>query len=158
MWQKGRTILLWKLSLWVDDVTMLDVEEPMDPIYPPEPSSSRKRPSWLRGILDDAEGHAAPRGTFRQSKNPNRYHGYLTIMSTIIQNEPSSFSNALKSQVWKDAMTIEYKFIMENDVLEVVPRPQDKTIVTSRWLYKIKHLAYGSAKNYKARFVARGFS
>jgi len=27
---------------------------------------------------------------------------------------------------------------MENDVWEVVPRPQDKTIVTSKWLYKIK--------------------
>ena len=41
---------------------MLDVEEPMDLIdsHPYEPSSSRKRSSWLRGILDDAEGHAAP--------------------------------------------------------------------------------------------------
>ena len=42
--------------------SMPDVEEPMDPIDPPphEPSSSRKRPSWLRGLLDDAEGHATP--------------------------------------------------------------------------------------------------
>ena len=49
-----------------DDESMPDVEEPMDPIDPPphEPSSSRKRPSWLRGLLDDAEGHATPRGTF----------------------------------------------------------------------------------------------
>jgi len=45
-----------------DDKLMPDVEEPMDPIDPPprEPSSSRKRPSWLKGILDDAEGHATP--------------------------------------------------------------------------------------------------
>jgi len=45
-----------------DDESMPDVEEPMDLIdsHPHEPSSSRKRPSWLRGILDDAEGHAAP--------------------------------------------------------------------------------------------------
>ena len=54
-------------------------------------------------------------------------------MSTIIQNEPSSLSDAIKHRVWKDAMTI-----MENDVWEVVPRPPDKTIVTSKWLYKIK--------------------
>ena len=127
------TIRLWNLSLWVDDVTMSDVEELMDPIYPPEPSSSRKRPSWLSGILDDAERHATPRGTFHERKKPNRYQGYLTSMSTIIQNEPSSFSNDVKHQVWKDAMTI-----MENDVWEVVPRPQDKTIVTSKWIYKIK--------------------
>lgn len=45
-----------------DDESMPDVEEPMDPIDPPpyEPSSSRKSPSWLKGILDDTEGHAAP--------------------------------------------------------------------------------------------------
>ena len=30
-------------------------------------------------------------------------------------------------------------------------------MVTSRWLYKLKHAADGSVK-YKARFVARGFS
>jgi len=45
-----------------DDESMFDVEEPMDPIDPPphEPSSSRKRPSWLRGLLDGVEGHAEP--------------------------------------------------------------------------------------------------
>lgn len=55
------------------DVTMPNVDEPMDPIDPPEPSSSKKRPSWLRGLLDDAEGHIAPRGTFCESKKLNRY-------------------------------------------------------------------------------------
>lgn len=81
-----------------DDDSMPDVEEPMDPIdpHPHEPSYSRKRPSWLRGILDDAEGHVAPRRTFHQSKKLNMYEGYLTIMSTIIQNEPSSLLDVVK--------------------------------------------------------------
>ena len=57
-------------------------------------------------------------------------------MSTIIQNEPSSFSDVVKHQVWKDAMTEEYESIKKNDVWEVVPRPQDKTVVTSKWLLR----------------------
>eukprot|EP00253_Pinus_taeda_P025191 PITA_25191 len=77
-------------------------------------------------------------------------------MSTIIQNEPSSFSDAVKNQVWKDAMTEEYESIMKNDAWEVVPRPQDKSVVTSKWIYKIKHSVDGSTEKYKARFVARG--
>lgn len=55
-------------------------------------------------------------------------------------------------------MTEEYKSIIQNDVWEVVPKPQDKSIVTSKWLFKIKHGTYGSIEKYKARFVARGFS
>ena len=31
-------------------------------------------------------------------------------------------------------------------------------MVTSKWLYKIKHAGDGSIEKYKARFVARGFS
>ena len=36
--------------------------------------------------------------------------------------------------------------------------PDEKSIVTSKWLYKIKHGSDGSAEKYKERFVARGFS
>eukprot|EP00253_Pinus_taeda_P011710 PITA_11710 len=53
---------------------MPDVDEPMDPIDPllHELSSSKRRPSWLRETLEDAERHIAPRGTFCESKKPNR--------------------------------------------------------------------------------------
>ena len=40
----------------------------------------------------------------------------------------------------------------------MVPRPEDKAVVTSKWLYKIKHGSDGSVEKFKARFVACGFS
>eukprot|EP00253_Pinus_taeda_P035004 PITA_35004 len=57
-----------------EDETMPDVDEPTDPIDPPpqEPSSSNRRPSWLRETLEDAKRHIAPRRTFRESKKPKR--------------------------------------------------------------------------------------
>ena len=47
---------------------------------------------------------------------------------------------------------------MKNDVWDVVPRPEGKSVVTFKWIYKIKHAADGSIEKYKERFVSRGFS
>jgi hypothetical protein len=55
-------------------------------------------------------------------------------------------------------MTEEHQSIMKNEVWEIVPRPKEKSVVTSKWVYKIKHAADRSVDKYKARFVARGFS
>ena len=55
-------------------------------------------------------------------------------------------------------MIKEYQSIMKNDVWDVVPRPEEKSVVTSKWIYNIKLAANGSIEKYIARFVARGFS
>ena len=75
------------------DEPMPNVEGPMDPIDPPpsEPSTTRKRPLWLKDTLEDAERHVAPRGTFHERNMSNKYQGYLASMSTIVQCEPCAF-------------------------------------------------------------------
>jgi hypothetical protein len=55
-------------------------------------------------------------------------------------------------------MIEEHQSIMKNDVWDIVLRPEGKSIVTFKWIYKIKHSADGSVEKYKARFVGRGFS
>ena len=55
-------------------------------------------------------------------------------------------------------MIKEYQSIMKNDIWDVVPRPEGNSVVTSKWIYKIKHAVDGSIEKYKARFVARRFS
>jgi hypothetical protein len=47
---------------------------------------------------------------------------------------------------------------MKNDVWEIMPRPEGKSVVTSKWVYKIKDVVNGSIDKYNAIFVARGFS
>jgi hypothetical protein len=55
-------------------------------------------------------------------------------------------------------MVEEYDSIMQNEVWEVVSRPEGKSVVTSRWIYKVKYVVDGSIEKHKARFVVRGFS
>ena len=58
---------------------------------------------------------------------------------------------------WVDEMVDEYDSIAKNSAWEIVPRPVDKLVVGSRWIYKVKQAADGSVEKYKARFVTRGF-
>ncbi len=64
----------------------------------------------------------------------------------------------MQQLVWVDAMVEEYDYMMWNSVWDVIPRPGDKSVVTSRWIYKVKHADDDSIEKHKARFVARGFS
>ena len=45
----------------------------------------------------------------------------------------------------------------QNDVCDMVSKPEGKSIVSSKWIYKIEHATDGSIEKYKARFVAKGF-
>ena len=74
----------------------------------------------------------------------------MALMTNIIDSEPSNFEEVSMMEV--------YSFIMKNDVWETVSRPIEKSVVTSRWLLKIKHATNGSVENFKAIFVARGLS
>ena len=92
--------------------------------------------------------HAAPSRTFRERKRPQRYASYVALVSNISVAEPFVFEEANKLSVWKDAMLDEYKSIMKNSVWDIVPRPKDKSVVSSKWLYKIKHAADGNVEKY----------
>jgi hypothetical protein len=62
----------------------------------------------------------------------SRTCGPRDIISLVIPRigdnnaEPSSFEEADKLQVWKDAMLEEYMSILKNNVWDIVPRPKDK--------------------------------
>jgi hypothetical protein len=126
---------------------------------PPQMTILHKRnPSWAREIIQDGEKYGVHEGTTRHVKRPNPFSSYMALMCDLLEKEPTFFEEAIQKKEWADAMTEEYQSIIKNDVWEIVPRLNNKDVVSSRWLFKIKHAADGSIEKYKARFVARGFS
>ena len=79
-------------------------------------------------------------------------------MSKCIVKDPSSFEEYVEDPAWVDAMVEGYDLIVRNSAWEIVPRPEGKSVVGSRWIYKVKQAADGSVEKYKARFFSRGFS
>ena len=70
--------------------------------------------------------------------------------------EPSSFKEAMQEPTWEDAMVEEYDSIVRNSAWEIVPRPVGKSVVDSKWIYKVKKVADGfKSKNYSKIRVSK---
>ena len=102
--------------------------------------------------------YGAPEENHRERKRTKSCSIYVALLCDFINKEPSNYEEVEERKEWKDDMIQEYQLIMKNDVWDVVPRPERKPMVTSKWIYKIKHAVDGSIEKYKARFMANGFS
>jgi hypothetical protein len=114
--------------------------------------------AWERELIQDGEKYGVPEGTTRQVKRPKPFSSYMALMCDLLEKEPACLEEAIQKKEWADATTEEYQSIIKNDVWEIVPRPKSKDVVSSKWLFKIKHVVDGSIEKYKARFFTRDFS
>jgi hypothetical protein len=137
----------------LEDHDIVEVQEP-----PQMTILHKKNPTWARELIQNGEKYGVPQGTMRQVKRPNTFSSYTNLMCDILEEERTCFEEAIQRKEWADAMIEEYQSIMKKKVWEIVPRPKNKDVVSSRWLFQIKYVADGSIEKYKARFVARGFS
>jgi hypothetical protein len=66
----------------------------------------------------------------------------VALLRDIIDAEPTSYEEAGKKKEWKDSMIEEYRSIVKNDVWDVVSRPKEKTMVSSKWITRqsIQHM------------------
>ena len=96
---------------------------------------SRKKTNWLRDTLKEAQEFGTPREPVRAIQMPDRLD--MALVASLCDSEPFTFEEASQHHVWRDAMTDEYDSIMKNAIWKIVPRPEGKSVVTSRWLYKL---------------------
>eukprot|EP00253_Pinus_taeda_P024765 PITA_24765 len=143
-----------------------DAEQPHEKVPGVETStqaeSSRdgqKHTREAEKLLKDArENVGAPSSQRRQRQSPERYTGYMALVGECVETEPSSIEEAMQQPIWVDAMVEEYESIVRNGVWDMVPRTENKSVVSSCWLYKVKNAADGSVEKHTTRFVAHGFS
>ena len=81
-----------------------DSVDPMELVGPSErlvfAPHVKRRTTWLHETLQEVEKHVAPLGTFRESKGPQKFFGYISQMSHIINTEPSSYEEVAGQSVW----------------------------------------------------------
>ena len=90
---------------------------------------------------------------------------YQTHVEAFINNigvdEPTTYREAQNSNdwdQWKKAMDDEMNSLQEKKVIEIVDRPENRKVISCKWVYRIKRDSKGNINRYKARLVARGFT
>ena len=89
----------------------------------------------------------------RERKRTRYCSDYVALLCDIIDKETSNYEEAIEKKELNDVVIKKYQSIMKTDVWDVVPRPKGKSVVTSKWIYKIKHAVEGRIEKYKAIFV-----
>lgn len=75
--------------------------------------------------------------------------------------EPKTYEEAISgphSQEWIKAIQQELKSLHEHNTWDLEPVPRNKKTISCKWIFKIKTMADGKSKRFKARLVAQGFS
>ena len=89
------------------------------------------------------------------------YLSQVQLFATSTPNgEPSTFAEARKSPdraKWEAAMKEEIKSLEKMGTWKVVPRPNDRKVVGSKWVYRNKMDGEGIIVRFEARVVARGY-
>jgi len=73
-------------------------------------------------------------------------------------DDPLNFEEVVKDDVWNQAMDEEIRCIENNKTWKLVDVPEDKYVISVKWIYKSKQDADGNVQKHKARLVARGFT
>jgi len=72
--------------------------------------------------------------------------------------EPTTVDEALSDDGWILAMQEELNQFQRNDVWNLVPKPLQKNIIGTKWVFKNKLNEQGEVTRNKARLVAQGYS
>jgi hypothetical protein len=80
---------------------------------------------------------------------------HLALLSMI---EPNSFEEASKDELWNKAMDEELDQIEKNDTWELVPRPKNKNVIDTKWVFRNKLNEDGHVTRNKARLVCKGYT
>jgi len=79
-------------------------------------------------------------------------------LALLSSTEPQNVKEACKDERWVKAMDEELEKIEKNNTWELVPRPKDKNVIGTKWIFKNKMNENGEVIRNKARLVSKGYA
>lgn len=130
------------------------------PIVSPDPLS-QPRATRSKANMSHFRWKSATGGLDSLVDTSQQPNSSSTGAALITETDPVTVKQALTSpehSKWADAMQKEIDSLAEQDAWVLVPRPKDKNVIQSRWVFRTKYRSDGSVDRHKARLVAKGFT
>ena len=80
---------------------------------------------------------------------------HFSLLSTI---EPRTFAEASTDEHWVKVMEEELDQIEKNETWELVPRPNNKNVIDTKWVFRNKMNEDGHVIRNKVRLVCKGYA
>ena len=119
------------------------------------PRTDTKTPSRLVQKSHPEEHIIGSKSIGVQTRKPLLYQIEVAYLSQI---EPTSIKEACKDESWVKAMNEESNQIEKKKTWELVPRPKDKNVIGTKWVFKNKVNEDGEVIRNKARLVCKGYA
>ncbi|XP_070031955.1 uncharacterized protein [Nicotiana tomentosiformis] len=103
----------------------------------------------IKNIITDLTSGIKTRSSF---KNICAFDAFLTLI------EPKNVAKALQDTDWVNAMQDELNKFERSHVWHLVPRPKDKSVIGTKWVFINKLDEDGTVTRNKARLVVQGYS
>ena len=91
-----------------------------------------------------------------QIHKPNTKHSLLTIKHQSTPLIPTTVTQALRDEQWRNAMGEEMDAQIRNRTYDLVPSHPSQHVISTKWLFSHKYFPDGTLKRHKAIWVARG--
>jgi hypothetical protein len=153
-----------------------DYDEPSEPVDTSENSEAISSDTPQEHQIDNnnSEATTIPRNTFKyKSSHPeeliignkdsprktrSNFREEDSLFGLVSLIEPKTTDEALSDDAWIVAMEEELNQFKRNDVWDLVPRPKQKNIIGTKWVFRNKLNEQGGVTRNKARLVAQGYS
>ena len=93
-----------------------------------------------------------------QEKQVEQLTQEMQQLAMFVSNDPITFEEAVKSQVWRNAMESEIVAININGTWELTDLPIGAKKIGVKWIFKTKINERGEVDKCKARLVAKGYA
>jgi hypothetical protein len=107
------------------------------------PPRARQPPSYLRDYVTNLE-------------NQSDMEQHFALFSS--KEDPDSYDEAVKHEIWRKAMESEIESIKRNDTWELTELPHGVRPIGVKWIFKTKYNEAGKIEKHKARLVAKGYA